>query len=94
MAKIRQGKGAKSDHFYFFCPGCGCTHSFRTGPGKPRWSWNNDFNRPTVRPSINYTVVKCHFYVEDGMIRYLDDCRHELANQTVEMEDIDEMYGE
>lgn len=31
----------------------------------------------------------CHSFVENGMIRFLDDCFHELAGKTVEMEDID-----
>lgn len=47
--------------------------------------------------SINIRVVKtsgevfscCHSFVENGMIRYLDDCTHSLVGQTVELPDID-----
>lgn len=31
----------------------------------------------------------CHSYVEDGQIRFLDDCTHELAGKTVRLEDPD-----
>lgn len=29
--------------------------------------------------------VQCHSFVEGGRIRYLDDCTHKLAGQTVEL---------
>ena len=29
----------------------------------------------------------CHSFVRDGKIQYLSDCTHELAGQTIEMED-------
>lgn len=31
----------------------------------------------------------CHSFVKDGQIQYLNDCTHELAGKTVELEDID-----
>lgn len=30
---------------------------------------------------------KCHVWVKEGMIQYLDDCSHKLRNQTVAMPD-------
>lgn len=34
---------------------------------------------PTPRPLV------CHSYVTDGKIKFLDDCTHSLAGQTVEL---------
>lgn len=36
----------------------------------------------------------CHSFVTDGRIRYLDDCTHALAGQTVDLEPIAESMGE
>lgn len=33
----------------------------------------------------------CHSFVTDGQIQYLNDCTHELAGQTVDIPDIDEI---
>lgn len=30
----------------------------------------------------------CHSFVRNGMIEYLSDCTHDLAGQTIELEDI------
>lgn len=45
------------------CPGCGCAHGLREGPGgrlvafegDGGWSWNGDLERPTVSPSLKHT---------------------------------------
>jgi len=84
----------------FFCPGCRCCHLVWTDPerGRPRWGFNGDFDKPTFTPSIlvnpqhkmgepvrgNYH--RCHSFVEGGNIRFLNDCTHELAGKTVELE--------
>lgn len=33
-----------------------------------------------------YTCERCHLFVEDGNIRFLNDCTHELAGKTVPLE--------
>lgn len=75
--------------FLFFCPGCKCGHSFQT----PTWTYNEDPERPTVRASVltgleNFTVKRCHSFITDGQIQFLDDCHHELKGTTVELPDI------
>lgn len=79
----------------FYCPGCDGMHIVRTqdaqGAG-PRWTWNNDWNRPTFSPSIhvnppdpkyhNPAAFTCHSFVRDGQIQFLGDCTHGLAGQT------------
>lgn len=32
----------------------------------------------------------CHSFIREGRIEFLSDCTHELAGQTVEMEEIDD----
>jgi len=75
--------------FVFFCPGCNCGHYFNTSI----WSFNNDFNNPTVRDSILVWYSKperrCHSFVTDGNIQFLDDCFHNLKGQTIPLPDFD-----
>lgn len=77
--------------FMFFCPGCKYYHSVvieRHSPG-PEWTWNGDMNKPTFSPSLGVNMAmpehRCHSFVRDGRIQYLDDCYHELAGKTVDM---------
>lgn len=75
--------------YIFECPGCGCLHFFDAS-----WTFNGDLEKPTVSPSIlvfpSEPAKRCHSFVRDGMIQFLDDCHHELKGQTVEIPDFDE----
>lgn len=84
-----------NDNFYlFFCEGCKCCHFFQTGIG--RWSWNENFEKPTVTPSIlargefseriNKNLI-CHSVITDGKIEFMDDSTHELAGLTIELKE-------
>lgn len=42
------------DRYGFECPGCGCLHYINS-----TWNFNNDFDKPTVTPSI---LVKTGHY--------------------------------
>jgi hypothetical protein len=66
----------KDPEFVFDCPGCGYGHWFKTTGDSPRWSWNGDYERPTISPSL---------MVRDGQIQFLSDSDHVLAGQTVPM---------
>lgn len=35
-----------------------------------------------------FCCYRCHSFVTDGMIQFLDDCTHDLAGQTVELKDV------
>lgn len=83
----------------FICPGCSAyqkrsvLHWFRiekpeVADGSGVLEWNGSIESPSVKPSILLPNGKCHLYLENGMIRYLKDCTHELAGKTVSMEDI------
>ena len=79
--------------YLFTCPGCGCSHVFRIPP----WTWNGDFEKPTVGGSIlvykneehDYPGnFRCHSFIKEGKIEYLSDSTHPLSGQTIEMEDL------
>lgn len=76
----------------FNCPGCNQSHGIDT----KRWYYNEDEDRPTVTPSIlvrGYDEVHrenfvCHSFITNGNIQFLSDCTHDLAGQTVPLEDV------
>jgi hypothetical protein len=78
------------ESFWFWCSGCDTNHRFVTknpkGVSGPTWSFNGNLERPTFTPSLLYPSLKCHLYVTDGTIRYLDDCAHALRGKTVPLE--------
>jgi hypothetical protein len=92
VSKIRK---VQNQGQIFFCPGCKSAHAVNTSG--PRWTYNGNPDAPTFSPSILVTYDGrdagedgappdvCHSFVRDGMIQFLDDCTHELANQTVEI---------
>jgi hypothetical protein len=77
-------------YLWFECPGCKHIHGIHVGPGEGvRWTWNGSIDAPTFQPSLlvswrfKSSDEICHSFITDGMIQYLGDCTHELANQTV-----------
>jgi hypothetical protein len=72
-----------------YCKGCDTFHAFDN-----RWEFNGNFEKPTFSPSMlvypaNKPEKRCHSFVRDGKIQYLDDCFHQYKGQTLELEDID-----
>jgi hypothetical protein len=39
--------------------------------------------------TINKSVVRCHSFVREGKIEFLNDCTHEHAGQTLDLLDVD-----
>lgn len=88
------------------CPGCKIEHIVRTqhstdnAPNLARWTFNDNFDKPTLSPSIlvrydwgvNHEKRVCHSFVVDGVWQFLGDCTHELAGQHVPMIDVDTDY--
>lgn len=96
MPKFRNEKGTRGV-FSFMCPACKKIHQIWTvdeGDGNPVWRFNNDFNKPTVEPSVSCRtplvdrIDICHFFITDGMIKYLSDCTHDKAGQTHELPEL------
>lgn len=80
--------------YMFYCPGCKCHHGVWTtisNGNKAIWSFNNDIDKPTFSPSIlvrHSLNTVCHSFIKDGFIQYLNDCTHEYAGKTIELDDI------
>ncbi len=82
----------------FTCPGCLCDHMITTNDSNPKhnWTFNGDINRPTFSPSLLvYSQPKsdppgprCHSFIRDGKIQFLDDCEHGLKGQTIELPEL------
>lgn len=95
MAKLyKLGEGL----LVFFCPGCRYDHPFHVAPQRreprdgvpaPLWEWNGSFDKPTFMPSLlcnkDFPESRCHSFVTDGRIQFLDDCFHSLKGQTVDI---------
>jgi hypothetical protein len=88
---------------WFECPGCRNSHAIAVD-GSRGWRWNGSLDRPTVLPSIlvyanpvrpdslpGYKgTPRCHSFVTDGRIQFLDDCTHDLKGQTVDLPECSE----
>lgn len=83
----------------FECPGCKEAHVVPTLPHMRGWVSNDDYERPTLSPSIlvhqtkrddgTIVIPRCHSFVRDGRIEFLGDCDHALAGQTVDLPEIE-----
>lgn len=109
MAQVGVLRTVEGGRIGFWCPGCKLVHVVSVrAPIGPNWGFNDNYDRPTISPSILVRGTKpltdeqyqqvmagnsvkteefvCHSFVEEGKIRYLGDCTHALAGQTVDME--------
>lgn len=85
----------------FFCPGCDAIHTVWTnehnrGPG-PRWTFDGNVDFPTFSPSILVSFgerTKCHSFIRNGEIQFLNDCAHVLAGKTVPLPDLPDWFLE
>jgi len=88
-----------SADYTFFCPGCKKYHGVWTtnrNDNQAIWQFNGDINKPTVSPSLlvrfsysDGSSAICHSFIREGKIEFLSDCTHELANQTIELPEIE-----
>lgn len=75
-------------NIFWHCVGCGCGHRVTDS-----WVFNEDIEEPTITPSVLNTFPdqkngpRCHCFITGGKIKFLNDCTHNLAGQTVEMVD-------
>lgn len=73
--------------YWLWCPAC--DEAVRID--NQRWTWNGDSEVATFSPSIltrQHNNRVCHSFVENGVWRYLDDCTHDKAGQSVPMVDV------
>lgn len=96
------GKWCPEGFVAFMCPGCGHPHSVRIrqdGGPRPSWEYNGNPQSPTLKPSVLVRTFardgkterrRCHSFVTDGRIRFLPDCTHSFAGQTIDLEEIEQ----
>lgn len=86
---------------YYHCDGCKIVHSVTTqyspSTERVRWSWNNSLLTPTVSPSVHclpyhagekQLVLRCHHFVENGVLVYCGDCDHQFASQRIPLKPV------
>lgn len=93
--KFKRVGGTRLYGWAFRCPGCDNYHVVRADG---TWTFNEDFEQPTLSPSVLITETKttdgrlviprCHSFIRDGRIEFLGDCSHALAGQTVELPEL------
>src|SRR4051812_4201754 len=90
--------------YLHWCAGCGHGHTYQVKqPTRPNWTFNGSIDKPTFTPSMRVFLPAhgegmkhspeqtiCHYFLTDGMIRYLPDCQHRLAGKTMPLEPIPE----
>ncbi|AQX08019.1 DUF6527 family protein [Elizabethkingia ursingii] len=83
-------------YYIFKCPGCGLAHYVNTNPEFGIvWQFNGNLVKPTISPSLfvnasglNPTTPKCHSFIKEGKIEFLNDCTHELAGKIIDLTEI------
>jgi hypothetical protein len=93
---MKIAKLENSTKLLFWCPGCRCLHWFQEeaeGEDKSTWKWNGDFANPTVESSISTFLdkeqtKKCHSYIREGKIKFLEDSWHDLKGKTTILPEI------
>lgn len=93
IVRMVQDTEGKFGGYMIFCPACQCGHLFDS-----RWTFNGNMEKPTFKASMLIegwkshdeehfrSTLRCHSFVTDGMIQFLDDCEHALKGQTVPLE--------
>lgn len=78
----------------YWCPGCDGLHCVRIrdqgpNPSRPSWNWDGNREKPTYEPSQLTTYgmldIRCHTFIRQGQIQYLDDCTHDLRGKMISM---------
>jgi hypothetical protein len=96
MPRIHQ---QDAQRFVLWCPACDTAHGIKF----PVWSFDGNFEKPTITPSIkawhpavpaeNIPEFICHSYVANGRIQFLTDCTHALRGQTVDLPEWPSAYS-
>ncbi len=72
----------------FWCKACSSNHSVDTD----KIEWNGDNYTPTINADIkiiSHKNIKCHSFIKNGHIIYLDESEHEYRGKKIEL---DEFY--
>ena len=64
---------------------------------RQQWHFDGNLEAPTLTPSVLMTCdywgperrkIACHSFVAGGRIRFLSDCTHQFAGQTLDLPEI------
>lgn len=87
--------GDETTGYMIYCPGCKQGHHFNLKEKNPNgvggfqavWKFDGNLESPTFSPSLLCQgIIRCHIFVEQGKIRFLDDCSHELRGKIIDLE--------
>lgn len=97
----------QGESYSYICLGCDQTHLVYVQPCDRKnihvWKFNGDIETPTLSPSVVFEIkfaipekpnIKCHHFIRDGKIQYLNDCTHKYAGQIIDIPDWQETYGD
>lgn len=82
----------------FRCPACKRAHLMNTDrsfEGSPCWDFDGNYEKPTFSPSLlcrKDGPNRCHSFIKNGIIEFLGDCQHELANKHVPIPNWDDHH--
>lgn len=64
--------------------------TFRDFTEKGWADWNAwiDSGHPEPAPEFEAQDIRCHTFITDGMVQFLNDCTHEFAGQTLPLPDL------
>lgn len=106
MARQADDHGRVYTMHYYWCPGCDSLHGVSINPGKNTkgagWDFTGTLESPTYSPSElttwttgeEKTLHRCHTFIKEGMIQFLDDCTHALKGQTVPLPPLPDWFVE
>lgn len=70
------------------CPACGYAHCFNAGEVE----YNYNPTEPTFKKPLfiagHIALFKCRLIIEEGIVKFSDDCSHEYAGQELKLQDI------
>lgn len=79
-----------NNQLIYYCEGCDQLHAVDAD----RWNWNKSTEKPTLSPSVLHRFLdsktRCHYFIKDGMIQFLNDCTHHMKGKTVKLKNYKE----
>lgn len=103
MGQVSRVMRRATDRWLFWCPGCRDLHAvgdgwaFNGNIERPTFSpsilvtggaQRDNAGEIKRDASGNVLQLHCHSFLEDGRLRFLSDCHHELAGQTVALPEL------
>ena len=97
--RAKNADGRVGIRHYYWCPGCDALHGIailpHTADNGAGWEFTGTLECPTYSPSQLTSwnqwqghdkpskEFRCHTFIRNGQIQFLDDCTHEFKGQTL-----------